>query len=173
MVEALYIAATQNKEKAVADYLETQLDANALTLEALRRHFQLLNETPLPLVTVQQHDLSTYDQLLNPTGSSESNEPIISGESLSESERPSQKPASLPYAQPLGKPATPGHARAMVLRTVLAGTLRIGGGQALEPALEAGLKRSPVPRLKNGFQLRLEPHPKVQSCTADAANHRQ
>jgi hypothetical protein len=66
MVEALYIAATQNKEFAVAEYLATQLAAATLTLAALQKHFQLLKETALPTVRVQQHDLKDYDQLLQP-----------------------------------------------------------------------------------------------------------
>jgi hypothetical protein len=42
MVEALYIAATQDKETAVADYLEAQLHQGSLTLVGLQQHFQLL-----------------------------------------------------------------------------------------------------------------------------------
>ena len=161
IVEALYIAATQNKEKAVADYLEAQLSTRTLTLEALRRHFQLLSEAPLPLITVQQHDLATYDQLLNAANPSNTPEAACSSEPepVSEPQRTSQKPAALPYAQPLGSTSAPGDARTVVLRTVLASTLRIGGGQTLEPAVEAGFERSPVPRRKNGFQLRLESYP--------------
>lgn len=64
MVEALYIAATQNKETAVADYLEDHLTASTLSLTALRRHFHLLSETLPPAVTVQQHNLCEYDHLL-------------------------------------------------------------------------------------------------------------
>lgn len=172
IVEALYIAATQNKEKAVADYLESQLSAHTLTLEALRHHFQLLSAAPLPLVTVQQHDLATYDQLLSPTSPIESIKPITSSEPVSEPQRPSQKPTALPYAQPLGIASASGDARTVVLRPVLASTLRIGGGQALEPAVETGIERSPVPRRKNGFQLRLEPYPQLQPRPTDAASHR-
>lgn len=172
IVEALYIAATQNKEKAVADYLESQLSAHTLTLEALRHHFQLLSAAPLPLVTVQQHDLATYDQLLSPTSPIESIKPITSSEPVSEPQRPSQKPTALPYAQPLGIASASGDARTVVLRPVLASTLRIGGGQALEPAVETDIERSPVPRRKNGFQLRLEPYPQLQPRPTDAASHR-
>jgi hypothetical protein len=72
MVEALYIAATQDQEAAVADYLERQLEAGTLSLSRLRHHFQLLRDTPLPQVSVQQHPLSDYDQLLCPPNSNQS-----------------------------------------------------------------------------------------------------
>lgn len=39
LVEALYIAATQNKEQAVAEYLEQQLRAQTLSLQRLQQHF--------------------------------------------------------------------------------------------------------------------------------------
>jgi hypothetical protein len=71
MVETLYIAATQDKESAVAEYLAAQLAAGTLTLATLQKHFQLLKETTLPTVQVQQHDLKDYDQLLQPEASSE------------------------------------------------------------------------------------------------------
>ena len=66
IVEALYIAATQNKALAVADYLDEQLAAGTLTLLGLRHQFQLLTGTQMPTVSVKQHDLSSYDQLLSP-----------------------------------------------------------------------------------------------------------
>jgi hypothetical protein len=40
MVEALYIAATQDNETAVADYLEDQLTGGTLSLNGLRQHFR-------------------------------------------------------------------------------------------------------------------------------------
>lgn len=39
MVESLYIAATQDRQSQVADYLQTQLAAKALTLASLQQHF--------------------------------------------------------------------------------------------------------------------------------------
>jgi hypothetical protein len=97
MVEALYIAATQNKEFAVAEYLATQLAAATLTLAALQKHFQLLKETALPTVRVQQHDLKDYDQLLQPV------QPAASSEPLPESQPPPQTPTPLSHAPALGK----------------------------------------------------------------------
>lgn len=65
MTESLYIAAKQDKEYAVAQYLTAQLQAHTLTLAHLQQHF-LITETAheLPLVETQQHPLTTYDQLL-------------------------------------------------------------------------------------------------------------
>lgn len=144
MVEALYIAATQDKETAVAAYLETQLAAETLTLVALQRHFQLLRDSSLPVVNVHQHDLGEYDQLLHPLSS---NQPVP------EPQFPPQTPAPLPHAQPLGISRASSHAGTVELRSVLAGTVRIGGGPALEPAPQARPPRGPTPRRKNGFQL--------------------
>ena len=93
MVEALYIAATQNQEAAVAEYLEDHLTANTLSLAALRQHFQLLCPPYVSAVTVQQHNLCDYDHLL----------PYSHGvNSLSELEPPSQKSKTVPHAQPVG-----------------------------------------------------------------------
>ena len=100
MVEALYIAATQNKETAVAEYLQAQLQANRLTLNGLQRHFQLLADSRFPNVSVHQHDLSTYDQLLTPRPSTTSPQP------LPESQPATQTTATLSHAQPLGKRRT-------------------------------------------------------------------
>ena len=165
MVEALYIAATQNKAPAVAEYLEAELSAGTLTLVGLRRHFQLLTGTSMPTVSVKQHDLSSYDQLLNPkrlvepVASIDTDRDTASDESVSKSQRASQKSASLPYAGPLAEPRKPSHARAMVLRTVLARTLRIGGGEKMATLAEADFERSPLPWLQNAIKLRLLSYP--------------
>lgn len=68
VTEALYIAATQDKEDSVAEYLETQCKKASLTLSELQRSFKSKLDTQhLPSVTSVQHDLSSYDQLLNAT----------------------------------------------------------------------------------------------------------
>lgn len=177
MVEALYIAATQNKASAVAEYLAAELSTGSLTLVGLRRHFQLLTGTSMPTVSVKQHDLSSYDQLLSPQRLVEPIEPIdtdrsnATDESVSKSQRASQKPPSLPYAQPLAEPRNPSHARAVVLRPVLAGTLRLGGQPTLEFETKTKPQRSSVPRNQNAFQLRLDAYTQVQSRSPDAASH--
>ena len=201
MVEALYIAATQNKETAVADYLEQQLQVGTLSLAGLRRHFQLLLEIQLPSVSVQQHNLHDYDQLLHlrapsththktalsPASSADASSDSTERESravsaddvvvnhcpresalpqsphesphspnhepLSDAGRLPQKSAPLSHAQPLGNTPTSSDAGAMVLCSILAGTLRIGGQPALEPPGATCPQRRPAPRRKNGFQL--------------------
>lgn len=65
MVEALYIAAKQDKEQSVAIYLQAQLQADTLSLVALQQHFQVVNHPNIPVMQVQQHSLGQYDQLLS------------------------------------------------------------------------------------------------------------
>ena len=143
IVEALYIAATQNKALAVANYLDEQLADGRLTLVGLRQHFQLLTGTQVPTVSVKQHDLSSYDQLLSPERLVEplevSKDDSASGISqskqqpLPKSGHSSQKTTPLAYAQPLGGLTAPSDARTVVVCSVLASTLRIRQGPASIP----------------------------------------
>lgn len=156
MVEALYIAATQNKEAAVADYLEAQLTASTLTLSGLRRHFQLLRAHQLPTVTIQQHRLDDYDQLLNTTadpGQLDQPSSAATAEPLPAPQSSSQNSQAAPHARPVGSLRASSDATAVVLRSVLARTLSIGGRPALVPTPRTRQKRSRPPRRKNGFQL--------------------
>jgi hypothetical protein len=154
MVEALYIAAIQNKEAAVADYLEAQLAAGSLTLSRLRRHFQLLRDQQLPAVTVQQHQLDDYDQLLNaPTRPTQPNPSDAAVEPLPKPQSPSQDPQAAPHAGSVGGSGTSSHPTPVVLRSVLAGTLSIGSRPALVLPTRAGKKGRRTTRRKNGFQL--------------------
>ena len=151
MVEALYIAATQDKEARVADYLEAQLTAQTLTLMRLQQHFQLLSPTALPTLQVTQHDLSTYDQLLptqpcNNSGSS-------ARQPLPEPQPAPQTAAPLPYAAPLGIARTTSDAGGVVLRPVLAATLRIGGTPSLAKLAQTRPFRSPIAQRQNPLQL--------------------
>jgi len=147
MVEALYIAATQNKEGAVAHYLHTQLDAKTLTLAGLQAHFQLLKRRPIQDVNVTQHDLSSYDQLLCPQPTD------TPTKSLPEPEPLPQTTPPLPYAQPVGRTPTTGDAGGVVSRPVLAGTVRIGGAAPLEYPSQASPQRGPTAQRKNPLQL--------------------
>ena len=61
MVEALYIAAKQDKEQSVAIYLQAQLQADTLSLVALQQHFHLVNHPNITVMQVQQHSLGQYD----------------------------------------------------------------------------------------------------------------
>ncbi|NER07144.1 MAG: IS21 family transposase, partial [Okeania sp. SIO3C4] len=92
MVEALYIAATQDKEGAVADYLEDHLTANTFSLAALRCHFHLPADRPSSLV-IQQHSLASYDQLLH--------HPV---NPLSNPQPASEVPQALSHAESMGTP---------------------------------------------------------------------
>jgi hypothetical protein len=124
MVEALYIAAVQDKETAVADYIETQLCQGSLTLTGLQRHFQLLQTNLLPEVTVQQHELSHYDQLLSAPNSPASNEQ----QPESESESAAQATAAVAHAEPLADAGGESDSGGMVVLPISASALSIGGG---------------------------------------------
>lgn len=65
MTEALYIAAKQDKEHAVATYLEAQLQAKTLTLIGLQHQFRFTTQPEIPILQTQQHSLQDYDQLLS------------------------------------------------------------------------------------------------------------
>lgn len=68
MVEALYIAATQDQEVVVATYLAQALETNTLSLSRLQQHFQSAAESsPIPDISTEQHPLASYDQLLSST----------------------------------------------------------------------------------------------------------
>ncbi len=62
MVEALSIAATQDREVEVAGYLKTELAAGTFTLHRLQHQFKLMLTLPVPDVASVQHALSSYDQ---------------------------------------------------------------------------------------------------------------
>mgnify|MGYP003434811114 CR=1 FL=1 len=117
MVEALYIAATQDQESAVAEYLEEELKAQTLTLKQLQQQFRQNSES-LPQLTVTQHDLSSYDQLIEskpPQHSPEPNSTNYNDQPSSVPDAPSQAAPTNSYARPLGIYRTPGYAGAMVL----------------------------------------------------------
>jgi hypothetical protein len=120
MVEALYIAATQNNEGGVLNFLQSQFRRGSLTLVGLQRHFQLLADTPAPpAIEVQQHNLALYDDLLH-----------HDSHAVSDSEPAPQTSSPQPHAERVATSRTESHSGALVLRPVLAGTVRIGDGQA-------------------------------------------
>jgi len=147
MVEALYIAATQDKEAAVATYLHTQLETKALTLAGLQEHFQLLQRPAIKDVSVTQHELSSYDQLLPAQPIDTLSQPLSEPESLP------QTTESVPDAPSMGSTGTTGNAAGVVARPILAGTLRIGGAPSLEYSPQACPQRSPIAQRKNPLQL--------------------
>ena len=169
IVEALYIAATQDKALAVAAYLDEQISDGRLTLVGLRQHFQLLTGTQVPTVSVKQHDLSSYDQLLSPERLVEPLEALDNNsasradqskqQSVPKSRRSSQKVAPLSHAQPLGRLTTPSRARTVVVRPVFASTLRIRGGEKMATVAQAYFERSALPWLQDAIKLRLLSYP--------------
>lgn len=167
IVEALYIAATQDKALAVADYLDEQLTEGRLTLVGLRQHFQLLTGIQMPTVSVKQHALSSYDQLLSPERlveplkkhHSDNTCTHTDSQPVPKPQRPSQEAAPLPYVQLLGRATAPSDAGAVVVRTVLARTLRIRGGEKMATLAEADFEGSPLPWLQDAIKLRLLSYP--------------
>lgn len=144
IVEALYIAATQDQETAVATYLQAQLRANTLTLAGLRQQFQLLSDLNRPNLSTTQHHLEPYDQLLR-------REPA--DQSVSEPQPAPQTTAPASHAASLGNPRTTSDAGRVVLRTILAGSVRIGSSTPMERPHPTRPHRSPTAQRKNGFQL--------------------
>jgi len=144
IVEALYIAATQDKEAAVATYVQAQLETASLTLVGLRQQFQLLSDPHLPSLTVPQQDLNHYDQLLRSRSAHHT---------VPEPQSAPQTPAPVTYAEPLGNARTASDARGVVLRSVFAGSVRVGGTTTVERSDSTRPHRSPTARRKNGFQL--------------------
>jgi hypothetical protein len=110
IVEALYIAATQNKEGNVAEYLEQELKAQTLSLKRLKQQFNQESSPSFPLLTIEQHALSSYDQLFESSPSSHDNT-----ESLPESRSAFEAAPPVPYSEPLGICRAPSCAGAMVL----------------------------------------------------------
>lgn len=158
IVEALYIAATQNKEATVADYLFEELEAKTLTLSRLRLHFQLLTKLNFPTVNVQQHDLNDYDALLFTHSSVIPDPEAVStgAEPLPKPQRPAQAPPFIPYAQPLGDLGAASHAGDLVLRAISLGPLptRNRPPQGFTPPKSR--HRSTAAQRQNGFQFRLD-----------------
>ena len=121
MTEALYIAATQDQEAAVAQYLETQLQSASVTLAELQRTFKSsLEAEQIPCVTSVQHDLSSYDELLtlSPRQSlpdTDDHAPAVKAETLQRS---------------MADPGASGHSGALVLCPVSSG---FGPGRSESP----------------------------------------
>lgn len=115
IVEALYIAAIQDQEVRVADYVQTELAQGTFTLSRLQQHFKLMPTLPLPEVTSVQHELSSYDQLLKPTAHRES---------VPEPDQHAQAAQTQPLPLRLADDRTPSDSGALVLRSIPAGTGR-------------------------------------------------
>lgn len=112
LTEALYIAATQDNESQVAEYLKLQLEQASLSVAGLQRTFDAtLTADQCPPVTSVQHDLASYDQLLN----------TAPGRALSDPDEHPQTPQAQTLSRPVADPRTPSHPGALVLRPVSVG----------------------------------------------------
>jgi hypothetical protein len=157
MVEALYIAATHDQEATVADYLERELKAQTLTLKKLQQQFWQDAPKSLPQLTVTQHDLSSYDQLIEsqpPQHSPASTtSPNDSPESSPASDAPSQATPTDSHAHSLGIYRTPGYAGAMVLCQILTGIMRTRNTSPQRSSVATGTCRGSTSQRKKFFQL--------------------
>ncbi len=148
MVEALYIAATQDKEQAVATYLEHQLEeGHRLSLNCLQQHFCPVPEASMSELEIAQHSLTEYDQLLP------SNPSHCEPESLPESEPIAQTTQTLPHAHPLGIYRDPSLAAAVVLCSILTGTVRTRSSTTHRRSSQTGDLRSPTAQRKKFYHL--------------------
>jgi hypothetical protein len=142
MVEALYIAATQDKEEIVATYVQTELATNTLTLRRLQRYFDLIPDaTALTLIETTQHELATYDQLLPST------------QPLPEPQRPPQTPPPQSDEIPLAADRTAGNSGTLVLCAILAGFVRGGKSTPRSSPPESSAQRGPTALWKVLLQL--------------------
>jgi hypothetical protein len=109
IVEGLYLAATHDKEAALAAFMQVQLQQGTLTLSGLQQQFSLLpNSSMLSSIQSVQHGLSSYDQLLS----------SVSVEPLSEPEPSAQTPQAQPLPCRVDSHRTEGNSRALVLCSV-------------------------------------------------------
>jgi hypothetical protein len=156
IVEALYIAATQNQEAAVAEYLDGELTAQTLTLKGLQQQWQQDCAERLPQLTVTQHDLSSYDQLIESYSSQDSSE-STTGDNIPQSpptpDAPAQATATDSHARPLGIDRAPSHAGKMVLCQILVGIMRTRNTSPPCSKAATGTVRGSTSHRKKFFQL--------------------
>jgi hypothetical protein len=101
IVEALYIAATQDQEAAVATYLQQQIAAGTLTLTRLQQQFQARIEVAsVPDITSIQHDLTDYDQFLSPP---------VPADPIREPDHPAQTAQTQPLPERVADDRTSSH----------------------------------------------------------------
>jgi hypothetical protein len=153
IVEALYLAATQDQEAAVADYLEQELKAQSLTLKRLKDRFQRDIPESFPELTIEQHDLASYDQLLTSTANDCTDSSNNNSESLSTPPSPPPTASTIPHAFSLGVCGTPSCTGAMVLCEILTRIMRTGNEPPQRSSAATGSDRGSTSRRKKFFQL--------------------
>ncbi len=169
MVEALYIAATQDKETAVFEYLQMQLEAGSLSLVGLQQHFQLLAVPPPPAVAVSQHPLSNYDQLLHydSFSSANSNAAYPCCESLREFAPPSQNPQTVSHASTVAETRATSDPGELELCSVSISACGARSSQTLSGKNCSGNQRVSAASGQVDEQLRVCPLPHAQSGCGD------
>jgi hypothetical protein len=145
IVEALYLAATQNQETAVAQYLQQELAVQTLTLHRLTQHFAVPEVTHLPQVTVTQHALSSYDDLITPNLSPA---PDTRLEPLSEPDSATQETQPDPHARPVGIYRASSYTATVVLCQILAGIVPPRSRPQRIAASPKSARRSPTSHKK-------------------------
>ena len=164
IVEALYLAATYDKEKAIADFLAEALAHNTLTLARLQQQFMPDLSAVLPPIETQQHSLDSYDQLLSFNNDTDDNKSSAEQSNDDNCAHPSQQPVSAiakpaqtaqthANAYPLGSYREPSFTAAMVLCAILIDLVRTRGRQTKPDAAKTGHKRSATARRKKFDQL--------------------
>ncbi len=186
MVEALYIAATQDKEASVAQYLEQQLSNGSLSIGALQQHFQLLAAPTTPEIVVHQHELSSYDQLLHydplscastPGIDRRADDPHPAALALREPEPASEEPEAVAHAAPLVALGAAGNPGTLELCPIPASPDRVRSNSALSSPHCPCPERVPTACGQVPEQLRVRPlsHPQPSSGdatgAADAVDH--
>jgi hypothetical protein len=164
IVEALYLAATQDQEATVANYLEQELKAQTLTLKRLQQHFRRDVPESFPQLTIEQHDLASYDQLLDSANSrtDSSDDDRHHPKSLSAPLSSPPAASTISHAHPVGVCRTPSYAAdaialrspqralhqagAMVLCEILVGIMRTGDKPIVARFLRLRLKATVVKR---------------------------
>jgi len=132
MTEALYIAAKQDKEHAVATYLEAQLQAKTLTLIGLQQQFRLTTQPAIPTLQTQQHALKDYDQLLGTADPTDCHRDSQSG---------AQSAPPAPHPQAVAGIGTPSAATGLDSRAILASRVRTRSDSTLPGTGRTGPKR--------------------------------
>jgi hypothetical protein len=144
MVEALYVAATQDKEAEVATYLDAQLAAQSLSLRRLQQALELIPRAQtMTQIETTQHALITYDQLLS--GSAQQPVP--------EPQRPPQTPPPRSDKSPVAESRTASDSGTLVLCAVLAGFVRARKSTTRPSPPESRVERGTIALWKVLFQL--------------------
>ncbi|KAI9129557.1 IS21 family transposase (plasmid) [Acaryochloris sp. CCMEE 5410] len=156
IVEALYIAATEDKERAVAQYLTAELAAGTLTLQRLKQQFAFTAHPDVAELSVTQHDLSSYDQLIIPYPATEEpprSTPDIRSDSLPKLDSPAQAAETCSHARPLGSYRASSYATTMVLCQIFARIVLSRSRPKDTGAPQKSPRRSPASKRKRFYQL--------------------